>query len=76
MAGMQVYFKTNKYFIREKPNLSNYVRDLYHIPGEAIHRFAAEQVSYHCSSIVGVVLHAGGVGCAASKAWLHTLQRS
>lgn len=34
---MQVYFKTNKYFIRERPNLRNYVRDLYHIPGaEAI----------------------------------------
>lgn len=28
-----VYFKTNKYFIRERPNLKNYVRDLYHIPG-------------------------------------------
>ncbi|CAL8464887.1 g4422 [Coccomyxa elongata] len=28
-----VYFKTNKYFIRERPNLRNYVRDLYHIPG-------------------------------------------
>ncbi len=33
--GMQVYFKTNKYFIREKPNLKNYVRDLYQIPGRA-----------------------------------------
>lgn len=30
---VQVYFKTNKYFIRERPNLKNYVRDLYHIPG-------------------------------------------
>ena len=29
----QVYFKTNKYFVREKPNLKNYVRDLFQTPG-------------------------------------------
>ncbi len=33
---VQVYFKTNKYFIRERPNLKNYVRDLYHIPGAEV----------------------------------------
>lgn len=29
-----VYFKTNKRAIHEYPNLSNYVRDLYQMPGE------------------------------------------
>lgn len=28
-----VYFKTNKKFIREYPNLLNYVRDIYQMPG-------------------------------------------
>ena len=28
-----VYFKTNKKFIHEYPNLSNYVKDLYQTPG-------------------------------------------
>jgi putative glutathione S-transferase len=28
-----VYFKTNRNFIREMPNVKNYVRELYQIPG-------------------------------------------
>ena len=31
-----VYFKTNRNFIREMPNLKNYVRELYQTPGQPL----------------------------------------
>jgi hypothetical protein len=31
-----VYFKCNKQFIREYPNISNYVREVYQMPGASL----------------------------------------
>ena len=48
----QVYFKCNRNFIHEMPNLKNYVRELYAIPGIAravnIYHIKARLAFFRC----------------------------